>query len=93
MSTLSLPLPACSHSPTFPSQTGEICLDLLKTAWSPIWTLSTACAAVQQLLATPEPSSPLNVDAANLLRAGDVVGYESLARMWVALAEPAKPAR
>lgn len=44
-------------------QTGEICLDLLKTAWSPIWTLASACSAIHQLLATPEPSSPLNVDA------------------------------
>ena len=30
---------------------------------------------------SPEPSSPLNCDAGNLLRAEDIRGYWSLARM------------
>jgi peroxin-4 len=64
-------------------QTGEICLDILKERWSPAWTLGTACTAVVQLLASPEPDSPLNIDLANLLRGGDVLGYESLVRMYV----------
>ncbi|SCV67291.1 BQ2448_5937 [Microbotryum intermedium] len=62
-------------------KTGEICLDVLKNEWSPVWTLASACLAVQALLAAPEPSSPLNVDAANLLRLGDQVAFESMARM------------
>lgn len=61
------PLPLSSlttlSSPSTPSQTGEICLDVLKDQWSPVWTLASACLAVQALLAAPEPSSPLNVDA------------------------------
>ncbi|ORY57396.1 ubiquitin conjugating enzyme [Leucosporidium creatinivorum] len=62
-------------------KTGEICLDVLKEQWSPVWTLSSACLAVQALLAAPEPSSPLNVDAANLLRCGDLVAFNALARL------------
>ena len=44
-------------------ETGEICLDVLRTQWSPAWTISTACTAVQALLESPEPDSPLNIDA------------------------------
>ena len=46
-----------------PMQTGDICLDVLKSHWSPAWTMSTACTAVQALLESPEPDSPLNIDA------------------------------
>ena len=65
-----------------PLQDGEVCLDILKTAWSPAWTLQSVCQAVLALLSAPEPSSPLNCDAGNLLRAGDVRGFNSLARMY-----------
>lgn len=67
------------------TQTGEICLDLLKTAWSPAWTLKSTILAISLLLSNPEPSSPLNCDAANLLRCGDLVGYESMIRMYTQL--------
>ncbi|KAL2913011.1 E2 ubiquitin-protein ligase peroxin 4 [Polyrhizophydium stewartii] len=66
-------------------KTGEICLDLLKSAWSPAWTLQSACLAVAVLLTSPEPDSPLNCDAANLLRAGDLRGYNSLVSMYTSL--------
>ncbi|KAJ3189918.1 hypothetical protein HDU85_000204 [Gaertneriomyces sp. JEL0708] len=66
-------------------KTGEICLDLLKTAWSPAWTLQSACIAIAALLTSPEPDSPLNCDAANLLRCGDNRGYNSLVRMYTQL--------
>ncbi|KAM0787183.1 hypothetical protein ACM66B_006429 [Microbotryomycetes sp. NB124-2] len=62
-------------------RTGEICLDVLKAEWSPVWTLAASCRAVQALLAAPEPSSPLNVDAANLLRDGDLLAYGQLIRL------------
>lgn len=48
--------------------TGEVCLDVLKSQWSPAWTVSAACTAVQAMLSDPEPDSPLNIDAANLAR-------------------------
>ena len=66
---------------------------MLKNQWSPAWTISTACTAVRALLESPEPDSPLNIDAgkfvqfnsyaaANLLRCGDQEGYDSLVRMY-----------
>ena len=65
-----------------PLQTGEICLDILKTAWSPAWTLQSTCQAIAALMSDSAPDSPLNCDAGNLLRGGDVRGYNSLARMY-----------
>ncbi|KAK6502753.1 hypothetical protein TWF481_007800 [Arthrobotrys musiformis] len=64
-------------------KTGEICLDLLKSEWSAAYTISSTMTAIQTLLTSPEPDSPLNVDAASLLRSGDTMGYESLVRYYV----------
>ncbi|EPS45164.1 hypothetical protein H072_854 [Dactylellina haptotyla CBS 200.50] len=64
-------------------KTGEICLDLLKSAWTPAYGISSTVTAIQALLTSPEPDSPLNVDVATLLRSGDTVGYDSLIRYYV----------
>lgn len=66
-------------------KTGEVCLDVLKSNWSPAWTLANVCRAITALLAAPDASSPLNCDAGNLVRSGDERGYNSLARMYTAL--------
>lgn len=63
--------------------TGAVCLTLLTAEhWSPAYTLSATCSAIHQLLADPEPASPLNVDVARLLRQGDTLGWWSLVRYW-----------
>ncbi|WFD30099.1 E2 ubiquitin-conjugating enzyme [Malassezia sp. CBS 17886] len=66
-------------------KTGEICLDVLQSQWSPAWTLHSACTAILALLDAPEPDSPLNVDAAVLFRTSDAVAYRSLCQMYTVL--------
>jgi peroxin-4 len=75
--------PICHPNINF--KTGEICLDLLKENWSPSYQLYTTMMAIQSLLQEPEPSSPLNCDAANLLRTGDIRAYNSLVGMYTKL--------
>lgn len=71
--------------PNINFKNGEICLDILMAQWSPAWTIQSACTAIRELLVSPEPDSPLNIDAANLLRCGDIMGYNSLVQMYVDL--------
>lgn len=69
--------------PNIALDTGEICLDLLKDAWTPAYSVLETVRAVRDgLLAYPEVDSPLNVDAAALLRSGDVVGTRRLVELW-----------
>ena len=75
----------CCH-PNVKFETGEICLDLLKTSWTPAYGVVSTLEAVQQLLsAGGEPDSPLNIDLAGLLRKGDLVGAEGLIRFYTRL--------
>jgi peroxin-4 len=72
--------PICHPNVDF--HTGEICLDLLKTSWSPAYTISTTMTSVHQLLTSAEPDSPLNIDIAQMFRLGDYVGAEALIRFY-----------
>ncbi|KAK0624675.1 ubiquitin-conjugating enzyme/RWD-like protein [Bombardia bombarda] len=62
---------------------GEICLDLLKDAWTPAYSILECVRAVRMLLSCPEVDSPLNVDVASLIRDGDFVGARGLVELWV----------
>lgn len=73
----------CCH-PNIHFQTGEICLDLLKSAWTPAYGVVSALEAVQQLLAAGGvgADSPLNLEVARLYREADVVGAEGMVRFF-----------
>eukprot|EP00127_Corallochytrium_limacisporum_P006721 Clim_evm10s234 gene=Clim_evmTU10s234 len=73
--------PVCH--PNIHFQSGEICMDILANAWSPAWNIQSTCLAILLLLDNPEISSPLNCDAANLLRCEDKRGYRSLVSYYV----------
>ena len=62
-------------------KTGEICIDVPKRI-EPAWSLSSACRAIMSILSDPNAESPLNCDAGNMIRAGDYLAYESMARMY-----------
>jgi peroxin-4 len=68
--------------PNVKFDSGEICLDILKSTWSPAWTLASVCRAIQTLLSHPEADSPLNCDAGNMIRAGDADAFNAMARYY-----------
>lgn len=45
---------------------GNICVDILKESWSPIYSLSKVMLAISSLIAEPNPNDALNQSAANL---------------------------
>ncbi|CDK28735.1 unnamed protein product [Kuraishia capsulata CBS 1993] len=52
------------YHPNISSQTGAICLDILKGAWTPILTLKSTLISLQSLLQSPEPSDPQDAQVA-----------------------------
>ena len=44
--------------PNISSQTGAICLDILKSEWSPALSIRTALLSIQALMCVPEPDNP-----------------------------------
>ena len=67
--------------PNISSQTGAICLDILKDAWSPALTLRTVLLSIQALLSAPEPDDPQDAQVASLYKS-DYPKYVKTAREW-----------
>ncbi|KAE9988030.1 hypothetical protein EG327_003554 [Venturia inaequalis] len=84
--TITFDTPICH--PNIHFKTGEICLDLLKSSWSPAYTISSTLTAIQQLLESGEPDSPLNIDVALLMREGDWMAVEGLVRFYTGMYRP-----
>ncbi|CAK89714.1 unnamed protein product (macronuclear) [Paramecium tetraurelia] len=51
--------------PNISSQTGAICLDILKDQWSPALSIRTALLSLQALFCDPQPDSPQDAVVAN----------------------------
>jgi ubiquitin-protein ligase len=65
--------------PNVSYDSGEICIDILKTAWSPAQNIRSILVSIQSLLSDPNPSSPLNREAAVLFE-NNRVRYNSRVR-------------
>lgn len=67
--------------PNISSQTGAICLDILKDQWSPALTIKTALVSLQALLSVPEPNDPQDAQVASQYLK-DKKAFEETAKNW-----------
>lgn len=67
--------------PNVSSQTGAICLDILKDQWSPALTIKTALVSLQALLSAPEPTDPQDAQVAQQFL-NDRSTFDSTATFW-----------
>lgn len=68
--------------PNVSSQTGAICLDILKNEWTPALTIRTALISLQALMCSPEPDDPQDAEVARQYKT-DRQLYELTAKQWV----------
>merc|ERR1712176_469079 len=67
--------------PNISSQTGAICLDILKDQWSPALTIKTALLSLRALLSSPEPNDPQDAEVADMYKT-DRKKFEKTAKFW-----------
>jgi len=78
--------------PNISSESGAICLDILKNEWSPALTVRTALISLQALLSAPEPDDPQDAVVAKMYKE-KYSEYVSTAKFWTeTYAQPAKTA-
>ncbi|RHY36900.1 hypothetical protein DYB38_008220 [Aphanomyces astaci] len=67
--------------PNISSQTGAICLDILKDAWSPALTIKTTLLSIQALLSAAEPTDPQDAEVARMY-INDKDRFNNTAAFW-----------
>lgn len=67
--------------PNISSESGAICLDILKNEWSPALTIRTALISLQALMSAPEPDDPQDAVVAKQYKE-DYKSYCNTAKYW-----------
>ena len=63
------------------SESGSICIDILKDEWSPALTISKVIMSISSLLSECNPDDPLNLEVAQVYRR-DRRQHDMMAREW-----------
>lgn len=69
------------YHPNISSQTGAICLDILKDNWTPVLTLKTSLISLQSLLFDAQPNDPQDAEVAKHYLA-DRKSFDATAKEW-----------